>query len=141
VINFYKELFCFAFAKLTCYGLNSSDHIACRRIFRLDFGRMRSFSRNASAGPDVAWRISLWRFPYMRDPAHCGVRCSRSVAVAPGIAMIMIVAAVVGLSLCAVRSWCLALQDDLDAARIDITALINGRVETSALRGDNVTAN
>jgi hypothetical protein len=56
--------------------------------------------------------------------------------------MIMIVAAVVSMSLCVVQSWCLAIQDDLDATRIDITALINGGVETHpALCGDNVTAN
>jgi hypothetical protein len=142
VINFYRELFCFAFAKLTCYGVNLSDHIACRRIFRLDFGLMRSFGRNASAEPDVVRRLSLSRFPYLRNPEHCGVRCARSVAGAPGIAMIMIVAAVVGLSLCSVRLQGFVIRDDLDATGIEITALADGRVEAHpAMCGDNVTAN
>jgi hypothetical protein len=30
MINFYRELFCFAFAKMSAYGVNSSDHIGFR---------------------------------------------------------------------------------------------------------------
>jgi hypothetical protein len=56
--------------------------------------------------------------------------------------MIMIVAAVVGLLLCVVQPRRLVIQGDLNATRFDITAPVDGRVETHpALCGDDVTAN
>jgi hypothetical protein len=56
--------------------------------------------------------------------------------------MIMIVAAVVVLSLCAVRPRGFVIPEDLGATRFDMTALTDCRVETRpALRGDNDTAN
>ena len=56
--------------------------------------------------------------------------------------MIMIVAAVLVLSLCAVRSRGFVIREDPGAIRFDMTALIGGQVETHpALRGDNDTAN
>jgi hypothetical protein len=56
--------------------------------------------------------------------------------------MIMIVAAVLVLSLCAVRSRGFVIREDLGAIRFDMTALIDCRVETHpAPRGDNDTAN
>jgi hypothetical protein len=94
------------------------------------------------SGLGITWHFSISQSSDLHDSEHGGTRYARPVAEAPGITMIMIVAAIVGMSLCVIQSWCLALQDDLDAARIDITALINGRVETpSALCSDNVTAN
>jgi hypothetical protein len=102
---------------------------------------MRSFRKYASAESDVAWRFSFSRCSYLRDPERGGTHCARSVAGAPGIAMIMILAAVVGLSLSAVRLRSFVIRDDLDATRFE-TALIDCRVETHpALCGDNVTAN
>jgi hypothetical protein len=103
---------------------------------------MSSFGSNLSAEPEIAWHFSLSQSPNLRDSEYGGTRYARSVVEAPWIAMIMIVAAVVALSHCMVQSWCLAIQDCLDAARIDINALINGRVETHpALCGNDVTAN
>jgi hypothetical protein len=56
--------------------------------------------------------------------------------------MIMIVAAVVVLSLCAVRPQGFVVQNDLGTTRFDMTALIDCRVKTHlALCGDNDTAN
>jgi hypothetical protein len=56
--------------------------------------------------------------------------------------MIMIVAAVVVLSLCAVRLRGFVIRDDLGTTRFDMTAFIRCRVKTHpALCGDNDTAN
>jgi hypothetical protein len=56
--------------------------------------------------------------------------------------MIMIVAAVGVLSLCAVRSRGFVIREDFGAIRFDMTALIDCRDETHpAPRGDNDTAN
>jgi hypothetical protein len=53
----------------------------------------------------------------------------------------MIVAAVVVLSLYAVRPRGFVIRDDLGATRFDVTVLIECRVETHpALSGDNDTA-
>jgi hypothetical protein len=92
--------------------------------------------------PEVAWSFSLSPSQYLRDPEHGGTHYARWVAGAPGIAMIMIVAAVVGLLLCVVQPRRLVIQGDLNATRFDITAPVDGRVETHpALCGDDVTAN
>ena len=64
---------------------------------------MRSFGGNGALRPDVAWCFSLSRSQYLRDLDDGGTHYASSAARAPGIAMIMIVAAVVVLSLCAVR--------------------------------------
>jgi hypothetical protein len=56
--------------------------------------------------------------------------------------MITIVAAIVGLSLCAVRPRGFVIRDDLKATRFYIAALIDCRVETHpALCRENVIAN
>jgi len=78
----------------------------------------------------------------LRDLDDGGTHYASSAAGAPGIAMIMIVAAVVVLSLCAVRPRGFVIREDLGATRFNMTALIDCRVETHpALRGDNDTAN
>jgi hypothetical protein len=89
---------------------------------------------------EVAWRFSFTRSPDLRDPEHGGTL--RSLGRWSRDHNDYDCAEVVGLSFCVVQPRGLVVQNDLDNAGIDITALADGRVETHpALCGDNVTAN